>query len=462
MMQQAIDRSTQTGGSFAASLVVHVLLLLLVSFLVGRAALEKYAADELTHIAYIEARYGEDVAEKVKLKEIPSRKPAPGPPGPGITTDSAMKKPKPAVAEPTPPPQARPEVAQPQRQPQLEPAPRLEPVQKAPVERPQLASAPTPKVAPAATVAPRELAANTTLESRAAPAPVRQVVDSSQLERSLAGQLNEQKDSVPRPAAPAARQTFQPRNTGLQDRGGRAAVGDEPAVVAATTSRPRAGQVAEAEANLGGGSLSARTQEAGAYTAPRSGLAPPGTARGGAGQPSGIVDAGVPDQGAGAVQGGRKTILDYGSGGGSGGGLSGRRGRLAEAPANRDIVASSSNTAARNEAVIATPEAKLDGAQGVGMSISGQIAGRKILHSVPAEYSERARRQGWEGVVAVRFTVLPDGRVKDNVFLDQTSVHRDLNQAALAAIRQFRFAPLGADQSNVEQWGVITIVFRLH
>jgi TonB family protein len=46
--------------------------------------------------------------------------------------------------------------------------------------------------------------------------------------------------------------------------------------------------------------------------------------------------------------------------------------------------------------------------------------------------------------------------------LEQTSVHRDLNQAAMKAIRQFKFAPLPASQSAVEQWGVITIVFRLN
>ncbi len=81
---------------------------------------------------------------------------------------------------------------------------------------------------------------------------------------------------------------------------------------------------------------------------------------------------------------------------------------------------------------------------------------------MPAEYSDQARRKGWEGVVAVHFTVLADGRVKDNMYFEQTSVHRDLNQAAMAAIRKFRFAPLPADQAAVEQWGVITIVFRLN
>jgi TonB family protein len=48
------------------------------------------------------------------------------------------------------------------------------------------------------------------------------------------------------------------------------------------------------------------------------------------------------------------------------------------------------------------------------------------------------------------------------MYFEQTSVHRDLNQAAMQAIKQFVFAPLGGDQAAVEQWGVITIVFRLN
>jgi len=96
------------------------------------------------------------------------------------------------------------------------------------------------------------------------------------------------------------------------------------------------------------------------------------------------------------------------------------------------------------------------------MSISGQIEGRKILESVVPDYPEQARRDGSEGVVAVHFTVLPDGRVKDNMYLEQTSVYRDLNRAAMAAVKQFRFAPMPADQHHVEQWGIITLVFRLH
>lgn len=459
MIQRAIDRSRQTGGSFAVSTVVHGLALLLFSLLAGRAAYERLAPDELTEIAYIEARYGEDVAEKVKLRELPSKKPAPGPRGPGITTDSALRKPEPAAPELAP----QPEMARPQLEPNLAPPPRLEPRRVEP-ERPQLAAAAAPDLAPAPTVPTRELAAPAQLAASLAPAPARQVIDTEKLANSLAGKLSEETAAAPRPAAPRPREDVRPRSTGLQDRGSRAPVGSEPVIAAGGAAATRGGAPIEAPAALGGGNLAARTPTTGGYAAPGAALAPAGTARGSAGGPTGIMDAAGPTGGGGGPQAGRKTILDYGTGGGGGGGgggLVGRRARLEEPPTNRDIVAAASEPAA-SEPATKVVEASLDSGKGVGMTISGQIAGRKILSSRPPEYSDRARREGWEGVVSVHFTVLPDGRVKDNLYFDQTSVHRDLNQAAMAAIREFRFAPLGADQGAVEQWGVITIVFRLN
>ncbi len=133
--------------------------------------------------------------------------------------------------------------------------------------------------------------------------------------------------------------------------------------------------------------------------------------------------------------------------------------KLAEAVDGRAIVDDPSQSAESNSTAVT--EVKMDG-KGVSMTISGQISGRKILQSSVPDYPERAKRNGWEGAVAVHFTVLADGRVKDNVYFEQTSAHSDLNQAALDAIKQFCFASLPAEQASVEQWGVITIIFRLH
>jgi TonB family protein len=455
MMQHAIDRSRQTGGAFATSTVVHVAMLLLLAFWVGREAVDRMVGDELTEIAYIEARYGEDVAEKVKIRQ----QAPPGPAGPGITTDSAVKRPEskpaapaePVVAEPTPAP--LPAEPQPKlQQKQLPPPARLAP-QKLEPQRPALAAAPAVDVAP--TAAPRrELAQASQLEAKVAPAPSRRVIDSDKLGDSLAGKLTEADNTSPRPTPAATRKAFEPEAGALRDRGGLAPAAAAP-VVAAAPSR-RGGAVAEAPASLGGASLSGRQDGGAAYSAPRASLAPAGVASAGMG--GGLMDGGAAVAAAPAPRSGRKTILDYGEGGG-GGGLVGRRGRIAEAPASRDIVAKVSEPSGPK---VQEADAAQALASGVGMTISGEIAGRKILHRVAARYSDAARRQGWEGMVAVHFTVLPDGRVKDNVYFEQTSVHRDLNQAAMAAIRQFRFAPLAADQGAVEQWGVITIVFRLN
>ncbi len=437
MMQYAIDRRRQTRGGFAASLGAHVLAILLLGLMIGHQAVQRLE-DELTEISYIEARYGEDVAAKVKLKDPMLNKPAPpGPVGPGITTDSAVK---PKEAPPGPP--------APVLAPELPPA--------TPRPQPQLAQAAAPQIAPV-TKPVRTLEQAPVLDARDAPAPARRVIDTDKLKDSLAGKLVEAQPRTLRPTPVADREAFKPVNGNLRDRGGRGPSGADPVVSAAPRQDP--GTVVEAPASLGGASLSSRAS-AGSYVAPASSLAPAGVTQGSMAGGAVLDIAGPASGGGGGARKGRKTILNYGSGGGGGGGLVGRSGRLAEPPASRAIVNDPAPATSDDKAQVA--EAKVSAEKGVGMTITGQIAGRKILHRVAPGYSDAARRNGWEGVVAVRFTVLPDGRVKDNMFFEQTSVHRDLNQAAMAAIKQFRFASLPSDQSAVEQWGVITIVFRLN
>jgi TonB family protein len=194
------------------------------------------------------------------------------------------------------------------------------------------------------------------------------------------------------------------------------------------------------------------------YRAPSAGLAPAHR------QGEAIADVGADDivgngEGGGtADKGGRRTILDYGSG--SGGGLRGRA--SGDIAPDRSAIEPTQKAKEDAQKQLADTKATELTANGMNMSITGEISGRKVLHMVPPKYSSLAKKKGWEGVVAVHFTVLPDGRVKDNLYFEQTSAHRDLNQAAMTAIRQFKFAPLSGDDSQVEQWGLITFVFRLH
>lgn len=56
------------------------------------------------------------------------------------------------------------------------------------------------------------------------------------------------------------------------------------------------------------------------------------------------------------------------------------------------------------------------------------------------EYPRAAREAGWEGTVILRVLVLPDGSA-GNVTLHQTSGHSILDEAALSAVKNWRFIP---------------------
>lgn len=445
MMMQHIDRSRSTGGGMAVSFALHGGLLLLLAVMIGTQAAIINDGGELTEIAYIEAKYGEDVAAKVKLKESPRKRPEP--PGRGVNTDSAMKVAESASPE-SPGPEPRP--AQ-QPKPKMTAPPKVEPAQRRAVAT---ADVSVPTATP--TVPPKTLATATQLAAKAPQPQTRKVIDASRLSGSLKNLSAKEIAAPAARAAGTAKSTFKPQPGGLKSKAGTVALGKDVLAGAGTSQgTARVAGVAEGSSTVAaGGSLKSAGRQT--YRAPSAGLAP---ARGGSSGTGGrgVVDVDGPRGSGGGKKSGRKTILNYGSGGGGrGGSLSGRQ-RIAE-PATKQVIVA--QTEASESAASSVAEVKLDG-KGVNMTISGQIQGRKILKSVPPVYTTKAKQNGWEGVVAVHFTVKADGRVKDNMYFEQTSVHRDLNKAAMAAIKQFVFAPLGADQAAVEQWGVITIVFRL-
>ncbi len=440
MISQHIDRSRSTKGGMTASFVLHGSLLLVLALLAGRQAAIIDQGGELAEIAYIEAKYGEDVAAKVKLKEKPRLRPEP--PGRGVNTDSAMKAPAKANPEPIRP---KPQVAKPTM---------AAPVSNLTASRPAVAKVDVATPAATVKVPPKALPQATQLAAKAPRPKTRQVIDTKLLPGSM--QNLEARDAASPTASVNAKSasTFTPQTTGLKNKSGSVALGEN--VVAGAKSSRGTAQIADASAALsGGGGL--RSTGSASYQAPSAGLAPAGSQSASSGR-KGVVDVDGPGGTGGGQKSGRKTILDYGSGGGGrGGSLSGRQ-RIAEPAVTQEIVA---QAAPGDQGTKKVADVKLDG-KGINMTISGQIQGRKILESTPPVYSAAAKKQGWEGVVAVHFTVKADGHVKDNMYFDQTSVHRDLNKAAMAAIKQFVFAPLGADQAAVEQWGVITIVFRLN
>jgi TonB family protein len=92
--------------------------------------------------------------------------------------------------------------------------------------------------------------------------------------------------------------------------------------------------------------------------------------------------------------------------------------------------------------------------------LEGPAAGREVRHRVLPAYPAWAQRQAVEAVVRLRFAVLPDGQVREDVAVERTGGFRDFDESAVAALRGWRFAPLaGGDAAG--HWGTITFRFRL-
>lgn len=76
------------------------------------------------------------------------------------------------------------------------------------------------------------------------------------------------------------------------------------------------------------------------------------------------------------------------------------------------------------------------------------------------DYPERARKEGKEGRVLLRVLVDEEGRSKV-VEVNTSSGSEALDQAALAAIKRWRFLPARYGNKPVESWVKIPIDFRL-
>ncbi|MEL7086482.1 MAG: energy transducer TonB, partial [Cyanobacteria bacterium J06597_1] len=80
---------------------------------------------------------------------------------------------------------------------------------------------------------------------------------------------------------------------------------------------------------------------------------------------------------------------------------------------------------------------------------------------VPPDYPSEARRQGREGVVLVRAKVTVDGRVSE-VIIAQSSGYGPFDEAALDAVRKWRFEPAQRGETPIESWVVQPIRFNLN
>ncbi|MBN1596124.1 energy transducer TonB [candidate division FCPU426 bacterium] len=93
--------------------------------------------------------------------------------------------------------------------------------------------------------------------------------------------------------------------------------------------------------------------------------------------------------------------------------------------------------------------------------IFGPLKDRPIIEKYLPRYPRWAEEQGIECSVSLHFFVLPEGQVKENLFVEQSSGYSEMDGLAMKALRAFKFAPLGAGKRQEEQEGVIIFYFRL-
>jgi TonB family protein len=93
--------------------------------------------------------------------------------------------------------------------------------------------------------------------------------------------------------------------------------------------------------------------------------------------------------------------------------------------------------------------------------IHGALKDRAVDRQEIPEYPEWARKQGIESSVRFKFSVTPDGRVKENIEIVQGSGYPELDELARTSLLRWMFARLPAEKGNLVQDGVIEFRFSI-
>ncbi|KAE8759242.1 TonB family protein [Paraburkholderia madseniana] len=86
--------------------------------------------------------------------------------------------------------------------------------------------------------------------------------------------------------------------------------------------------------------------------------------------------------------------------------------------------------------------------------------GAAYLHNPAPTYPGVAQQRGWQGTVMLKVHVLASGR-PDHVGLASSSGHESLDDAALEAVTNWRFAPARRGAQPVDGWVQVPIEFKL-
>jgi protein TonB len=122
-------------------------------------------------------------------------------------------------------------------------------------------------------------------------------------------------------------------------------------------------------------------------------------------------------------------------------------------------------TAPLVQAVAPAPEAPVAAAAPAATApsssaVEGGDLSSQVLAAKPPVYPVEARRAREQGTVKLLVLVGPDGRVSD-VAVSSSSGSKRLDQAALSAVKRWRWSPIKRDGAPVAVRGTVTIPFVL-
>jgi len=97
-----------------------------------------------------------------------------------------------------------------------------------------------------------------------------------------------------------------------------------------------------------------------------------------------------------------------------------------------------------------------------GVGLGGDSGAARPLggYQVKPRYPESARRQGFEGTTLLKIYVSGTGRVED-VLVERSAGHQDLDLAAMEAVKQWRFEPAKQGKRSVAVWFMLPVRFAL-
>lgn len=103
-------------------------------------------------------------------------------------------------------------------------------------------------------------------------------------------------------------------------------------------------------------------------------------------------------------------------------------------------------------------ERAMSASPGRVVSLSPAAAESSLIHRVEPEYPEAARDQQLQGAVVLAIHIGQDGAVEDVKLVSGEPLLAD---AAVAAVKQWRFQPRSIDGAPAEMQTTVTLNFRL-